>query len=581
MMQPAQRTGPTTLISKVLIMDDIELAIGASPEIGKLYKAAKSFSRHTPILTLTSLRGLGNVFCTILDRDLIGLLLDKKIKSLGDRGMLKPAARRSLRTLQHHGNIAAHPESFAYEDHDFEAMAVQALHAARSLAEEVYYARQENIPAYVIVEAESGALAEMCARAMLDRDEDAMSQAGEFFKEKAAQASKKDYVMRSDGYGISARADIEQAVFWFRQGASAGNSNCMYQIGLYTVNDRASDDLQRRQAQSQISRAAEAGHLEALVYVAQSSIEGSGIFVGDLGYARECYELAAVKGHPAALAQLGAIHAHGVGCDVDLDKAATYTLQAAELGFPQGQFNLFALYQQGAGVPKDMQKGIKWLMEAAAQDYPQAVYALACALQAEIIPGRARIDAVTQYERAMRSQEFRARAALAAAEIIESTHNSIIDLVRAAQHAQQCFESISRDGDIHSLRADCLSVCRRAVSRLRQHINMNGPDPSLDGSDVVASTLFDYDCVPVVDAAARHSEIARGMYDHGRRSSEQGRDYLIREACLVPKPRSIAAPSIPRLVPKTSGAAGLKQKPNAPCPCGSGAKFRKCHGRGF
>lgn len=561
-------------------MDDIELATGASAEIGKLYKAAKSFSRDTPILALTSLRGLGNVFCNIFDRSLSGVLLDKKIKSLGDRGMLKPAARRSLRTLQRHGNIAAHPEIFAYEDHDFGAMAVEALDAARSLIKEVYLARQESIPDYVIVEVESGALAEMCARAMLDRDEEAMNQAGEFFKEKAVQASKNDYARSSDGYGISAKADIEQAIFWFRQGAAAGNSNCMYQYGLYIADDRALDDLQRRQGQTQISRAAEAGHAEALVYVAQSSLEGSGIFVEDLEYARKRFELAAEQGHPAALAQLGAIYAQGLGCDVDHDKAATYTLQAAELGFPQGQFNLFVLYHDGVGVPKDIQKGVKWLIESAAQDYPKAIYALACSLHAEIIPGHARTDAVTEYERAMRSQEFRARAALAAAEIIESTHNVIFDLVRAANHAQQCFEVISKDGDPHSLRADCLAVCRRTVSRLRELINRNGPEVSLNGSDLVTCTLFNHNCIPVVDASARHSEVAHGIYDNGRESIEKGRDYLLRQACLIPTPRRIAAASIQKRVPVKSEASVPKQKPNEQCLCGSGVKFKKCHGRG-
>lgn len=526
-------------------------------------------------------RLLGSVFCNTLDRSLIAVLLDKKIKSLGDRGMLKPPARRSLRVLQHHGNIAAHPEDFAYEHHDFGAMAVEALDAARSLVEEVYRARQENVPTYDIVEVESSALAEMCARAMLDRDEEAMSQAGEFFKEKAAQASKKDFLKRSDNYGVSARSDIEQAVFWFRQGASAENPNCMYQYGLYTVDDRASNDLQRSQGQAQISRAAKAGHTEALVYVAQCSLEGSGIFFEDLGYARECFELAAEQGHPAALAQLGAIYAQGLGCDVDLDKAATYTLQAAELGFPQGQFNLFTLYHDGAGLPKDMQKAIKWLMEAAAQDYPNAVYALACILQAEIIPGRARIDAVPEYERAMKSQEFRARAALAAAEIIESTHSVIFDLVRAANHAQQCFEVISKNGDPHSLRADCLAVCRRAVSRLRALINRNGPEAALNGSDVVTCTLFNHNCIPVIDASARHSEIGQGIYEHGRESPEQGRDYLLREACLVPKPRHLPTASTPRLTATPPRLTKPKQKPNAPCLCGSGAKFKKCHGRGF
>lgn len=91
-------------------MDDIQLAYGASADIGRLYRDAKAFSIDTPVLALLSLRGLAAIFCDYLDRGLTELMLSDKISHLDQQGMLKPKVKQQLRLLQNSGNKAAHPE---------------------------------------------------------------------------------------------------------------------------------------------------------------------------------------------------------------------------------------------------------------------------------------------------------------------------------------------------------------------------------------------------------------------------------------------------------------------------------------
>lgn len=48
-------------------MNDIQLADGASTEIGRLYRDAKAFSIDAPVQALLSLRGLAATFCDCLN----------------------------------------------------------------------------------------------------------------------------------------------------------------------------------------------------------------------------------------------------------------------------------------------------------------------------------------------------------------------------------------------------------------------------------------------------------------------------------------------------------------------------------
>ncbi|WP_158319068.1 DUF4145 domain-containing protein [Aeromonas media] len=91
-------------------MNDIQLADGASTEIGRLYRDAKAFSIDAPVQALLSLRGLAATFCDCLDHGLTGLTLADKITRLDQQEMLKPKVKQQLRLLQSNGNKAAHPD---------------------------------------------------------------------------------------------------------------------------------------------------------------------------------------------------------------------------------------------------------------------------------------------------------------------------------------------------------------------------------------------------------------------------------------------------------------------------------------
>ncbi|MDX7829437.1 SEC-C metal-binding domain-containing protein [Aeromonas caviae] len=564
-------------------MDDIQLAYGASADIGRLYRDAKAFSIDTPVLALLSLRGLAAIFCDYLDRGLTELMLSDKISHLDQQGMLKPKVKQQLRLLQNSGNKAAHPESYDFIKLNLPALVAEALVVARNLIEHLYTARHQDVPEYDIAEIESGVLKEMCVRAMLDQDVDAMNQAGNFFKERADQHSKDAVLLHSDGYPLEAKEDIDHAMFWFKRGANKKHPNCLYEYGHYLTkhlfNDQEKGQAQIHEGELYISQAALAGHADALVYAAQRTISGIGIFVQDEAYAFELYGRAAKLGHPAALSGLGLMYLEGVGCEASPIKAAQLTLQAAQAGFPQAQYNLAVLFMNGTGVPKSETDFIHWLEEAAAQDYPCAVYQLACLIRDGRIPNRPASDAEAEFERAMEFDEFRARATLSAADMIYERTSQRPDLLRAAVYLQDCFALLSTDGDPTDLRGECLLACKNVVERLREQINVNGPDSSLNGSDIITLTLFDHHCIPVVDRQVRQMAVAEQMYNLGRISSDQYVAYLLREACLNPRPIRQMSRERQRMSVLRSASNIPQLGRNEPCHCGSGKKFKKCHGR--
>lgn len=494
-------------------MDDVEFAFTASDKIGRLYRDGKSFSVDTPTLALSHLRGLASAFCDTLDRDFAeSERLEAKITSLDCRNLLRPATRRNLRILQRNGNVAAHPESFSFEKNDFPAMAAQSLVAARSLIEQLYFARNEALPAYEITEVGDRGLREMCYQAMIQDDLEAIHQAGVYFKARADKIVAGETLMNPDGYGFESRADIDQAMFWFKMGSTKGHPDCKYQFGLYQVRTRTDDKEVHDSGQREIAWASNSGHADAMVYVAGCSLYGSGIFAEDLEYARELYELAAEQDHPEALAQLGIIHAQGLGCEIDHAAAARYTIRAAEAEFPQGQYNLFVLYRDGLGVNQDQVRALKWLQASAAQNYPNALFDLACCIRAGQIHDRSQEEAFQLFERCIVFPEYRARASLAIAEYLEAEGGSA-SLSEALTYLHICYESISGSGDPYTLLPAYQEANARVWDQLQRELN-----------------------------------------------------------------RSFALPSN-RKPSQVSPAPGVKVGRNDLCWCGSGLKYKKCHGR--
>ncbi|HFH3921553.1 SEC-C metal-binding domain-containing protein [Pseudomonas aeruginosa] len=563
-------------------MDDIQFAFSASDRIGRLYQDAKQFSVDTPVLALPYLRGLASAFCDSLDREFgADDLLEGKIKSLDTRGLLRPPMRRNLRTLQRNGNIAAHPEAFDFETHDFNSLAREALAVARELIEQLYALRKEPVPQYEVADVGDSGLRNMCYKAMIEADIEATHQAGKYFKAKADQLNQSEFLLLSNGYGYQARPYIEQAMFWFKRGAAERQPDCMYQYGSYLAGDRESDDERKGEGWRLVDRAAEAGHADAQIYVAENLMRGLGLYMMDLKAAREMYERAADQGHPAALAQLGAIYEQGLGCEPDAAAAARYTIRAAEAGYPQGQYNLFVLYYKGSGVEQSLDEALKWLAEAAEQDYPEAVYIRATFILEGRVSGSNEAEGLQLLTQATAFPEFQPKAALALAEYSLRGDNQQLRL-EALTNLQVAYESLTKKGDPEGGMAKCLDLSSRIIIKARAHINVNGPDQALNGNDLMACSLFDADGVPTTDRFARLGQFSDSLM-LAASSDPNGKakavDQVMQLAGIAPVGRR--AIQIPPAATRRVVSVRTQEKTgrNDPCYCGSGKKFKKCHGQ--
>jgi TPR repeat protein len=561
-------------------MDDIQLAYGAAEKLGKLYEEGKSFSRATPGYSLTQLRGLASIYCDLLDQDFSEREdLSSKIASLDQRGLLNPKLRRHLRTLQHNGNKGAHPERFDYQPLDFPDKAQESLAAARALVESLYKTRGLEVPEYEVLEVTEDPLKELCYRAMIEADIDAIHQAGVYFKEKADQLKVRDQYFLQDGYGPASRSDIDKAMYWFKQGADSRHPDCMFQYGSYKARDSGLDQQTRREGEQLTLHASVLGHAEAHVFIGDCYLNGSIDFVQDDKTALFHFEQAAKLGHPEALGQLGAMYAIGRGCVRNDSKAASYCLKAAELGFPQAQFNLFVLYGTGQGIPVDQQQSLRWLQEAAAQDYPEALFSLGYEIHEGNLPDRPLTDALNYFERSIGTVELRSRAALMYARIALKLKDDKEGWIRAARALQLCMEMIDVEGDIYEQERACLELSQIASSKLRAWLSRNWTILPFDLEAILTCGLFDNKGAPVRNKTQRLAELMHLM------SSAESASPSERTGILFGLLREVGVEGIStierlqlNLPYPVAGAGNRVRGRNEPCWCGSGLKFKRCHG---
>ena len=63
------------------------------------------------------------------------------------------------------------------------------------------------------------------------------------------------------------------------------------------------------------------------------------------------------------------MYIHGDGVKRNPEKAAFWTVKAAEQGYALAQFDLSVMYLYGDGVEKSLEKAVLWMMRAAEQDH--------------------------------------------------------------------------------------------------------------------------------------------------------------------------------------------------------------------
>ena len=84
----------------------------------------------------------------------------------------------------------------------------------------------------------------------------------------------------------------------------------------------------------------------------------------------------AEHGDKVAQHYLGGLYYQGKGVSQSDEKAAYWTLKAANQGYAYSQLQMGGLYLAGRGVEKDEKKAFEWTRKAAMQGYPKAILEL-------------------------------------------------------------------------------------------------------------------------------------------------------------------------------------------------------------
>ena len=142
--------------------------------------------------------------------------------------------------------------------------------------------------------------------------------------------------------GLGGVADQVGAMSWLKKAADQGDSYGQALYGFWTLSTqvKSNPDVIDPEAVGILVKAAEAGQLVAQAYLG------------------------------------GSVYRLGFGAPADREKAAHYSLLAANQGLARAQADLGRDYIYGSGIPKDYNFAVTWLRKAAAQNNPDAVLLL-------------------------------------------------------------------------------------------------------------------------------------------------------------------------------------------------------------
>ncbi len=489
-------------------MNDIEFVQSVSPELAGLYAQAKDLAFITPGYALTHLRSFAAVFCDEIEPSAgyesnIAIKIEKVRTAQGSSRKILSA----LDTLRDSGNKAAHPEEYAPCTLDFPAMVTKGLHHARELLEHLYWLKtgSSTTPEYEVIEPTLHIQRDLSHRAIFEEDTEARYTLGVYFKEKADREKSAYGLIRvDDGYGEKSREAIDQAIHWFKCAAESDHPGARYEYGayLFRLKDNPDGTRSRRdervRGELQVWWACLAGHADAQALMGDFFFTGTERLERDYERARELYQDAAVQSQPRALAQLGRMHAQGLGGPTDLKKALECSLKAAESGFPQAQTHLYALHRQGNAFVGDHSTALLWLTAAADQRHPDAMMALAELIADKKVANRSLADAQHFYEQCFETPHLRIRALYAYANLVATHSEDLQELESARLRVFQCAEEIQANPQYHHLLSGCERINRVLLNKQAAAMSREFPHFRFQiGADVPAQAAPDYTSLKV------------------------------------------------------------------------------------
>ncbi len=205
------------------------------------------------------------------------------------------------------------------------------------------------------------------------------------------------YLNGDDGIEV----DPEQAVYWFKKMAEAGNSNGMFNLGLHCAKGFGID-RSFEQAVYWLEQAAENGDDDAPAIIeklikavdaekrvssgdaqAQADLAAAYMFVGnslsqaepdkDYKIAFDLAQKSAAQDNGDGIWTLALAYEHGRGVETNVDIAIELYERGAELGHAPSQHSLACYYFRGDVLEQDNKKAFELCMKSAEQGYGLAM----------------------------------------------------------------------------------------------------------------------------------------------------------------------------------------------------------------
>lgn len=572
-------------------MTDLDFATAISPQIGEFYATAKARRTIAPRDSLVWARSVGIECCDliaerasmVLDRHLSG---DERAAKLLALGLVDDKAKRLLDEIRRNGNQGAHPEKSEWAEHRLPKLAENTIKECLSLFKWMW-ARlhpQEPLPHFEMSQDDPGARQQICQRAALDGDAEAQhlmwqimadKASGIYYQTRAVALENKGGVI---GGPEHAKA-VEHAEFWSKQAAEAGHPPAMHQHGL--VLSTKEDKAEWERGVAFVRAAASKGEPDSIALIGCWQAYGIMGFELDYQKARSLFE--SLGSHPIALAQLGRLHLQGLGVERDEAMALRLTLQSAEAGFAEGQFEAFCMMARGQGCPADEPGAMKWLRLAADQGHLKALMTLARHLRKRRAAGDPNAASFEEIETLiLQAMPDTNEAKLDMAQLFMD-RGLPWDVVNAGSLLHLCRQAAIEENrsDVESA---CLALAPRVAKELELAVLTVGMAPNFSDHAKRLSTAV----------GLLYDERGFRTFDKGRAvpSAESmedahiafGAKQLGRMVELILQKENLGRPAIANSRPRIERVATVRKAPkpgpNDPCHCGSGVKFKRCHGKG-
>lgn len=569
-------------------MNDLQFATAISPQIGDFYAQAKAYRTLVPGGSLVFTRSVGAECCDLI-AELNSCVLkrretiDSRITELSYLGLIDGTAKHLLHSIRVAGNQGAHPEDSKVATERLPEMALVALENCRNLFKWLWRIARpgEEIPHVEVSDDDPGLRQQMCQRAALDGDAEAQHMLWKIMNSKAAaiySRTRNEAIANNGGMigGPEFAKAVEHSSFWSKQAAESRYPPAMYQRGIELA--RNDDKDVSAKGVVMVRAAADLGEPDSMALVGCWHARGQMGLELNYGKARALFE--AVGSHPIALAELGRLYLEGLGVDRDEGKALELTLQSADAGFADGQFAAFKMIASGQGCLVDENGSLKWLRLAADQGHLKALITLARILRMHRRAGSPDAGSFEEIDELIRrAMPDLNEVKLEMVELLLE-RGSASDVVNAASLLQQCYQTAVEEGS-EAVAHMCVEIAPRINEKLELSILKIEFNPSVDEYTKRrvrwVAQLFDERGLPRSESILPEPSML-DRFESDVTFDRVKLNRFIELSGLTGNMRSGDSQLAGAKKVQTTQKPA-KARPNDRCPCGSGKKFKLCHGK--